>query len=142
MAIEYAVVYHARTDHASSAGINYRHCTYTSALFQRTNLVLKYVTYQYYIIHFDTKSSSANILSHFTLPMLRLLLYTAKGRKESWKRSKPWHVGINLKAHPEYSHISTHVPGFQSFITFLHHFVIAKLATSSIRVNQKWYASN
>ena len=28
--------------------------------------------------------------------------------------------------------MSTHVPGYQSF---LHHFVLAKLATSSIRVN-------
>ena len=32
--------------------------------------------------------------------------------------------------------MSTHVPGFQSFSGgfFLHHFVLAKLATSSIRV--------
>ena len=31
--------------------------------------------------------------------------------------------------------MSTHVPGFQTFFRFLHHFVLAKLATSSIRVN-------
>ena len=31
--------------------------------------------------------------------------------------------------------MSTHVPGFQSFFKFLHHFVLAKVATSSIRVN-------
>ena len=31
--------------------------------------------------------------------------------------------------------MSTHVPGFQSFIRFLHDFVLAKLATSSITVN-------
>ena len=31
--------------------------------------------------------------------------------------------------------MSTHLPGFQSFLkSFLHHFVLAKLATSSIRV--------
>ena len=30
--------------------------------------------------------------------------------------------------------MSTHFPGFQSFFRFLHHFVLAKLATSSIRV--------
>ena len=30
--------------------------------------------------------------------------------------------------------MSTHVSGFQSFPRFLHHFVLAKLATSSIRV--------
>ena len=28
--------------------------------------------------------------------------------------------------------MSTHVPGFQSFYRFLHHFVLAELATSSI----------
>ena len=31
--------------------------------------------------------------------------------------------------------MSTHVPGFQSFFVFLHHFVLATLATSSIGVN-------
>ena len=31
--------------------------------------------------------------------------------------------------------MSTHVSGFQSFFSFLHHFVLAKLATSSIRTN-------
>ena len=28
--------------------------------------------------------------------------------------------------------MNTHVPGLQSFLVFLHHFVLAKLATSSI----------
>ena len=32
--------------------------------------------------------------------------------------------------------MSTHVPGFQSFSGFFHHFVLAKLATSSIRVKR------
>ena len=36
----------------------------------------------------------------------------------------------------EYSHMSTHLPGFQSFSVFLHHFVLAKIATCSIRVNE------
>ena len=30
--------------------------------------------------------------------------------------------------------MSTHMPGFQSFQAFLHHFVLAKLASSSIKV--------
>ena len=30
--------------------------------------------------------------------------------------------------------MNTHMPGFQSFPVFLHHFVLAKLATSSITV--------
>ena len=33
--------------------------------------------------------------------------------------------------------MSTHLPGFQfHFLGFLHHFVLAKVATSSIRVNR------
>ena len=35
----------------------------------------------------------------------------------------------------EYSQMSTHMPGFQVFFRFLHHFVLAKEVTSSIRVN-------
>ena len=49
-----------------------------------------------------------------------------------WKPSKPYHVGIHWMALTEYSQMSTHVPGFQSYSRFLHHFVLAKLATSSI----------
>ena len=30
--------------------------------------------------------------------------------------------------------MNTYLPGFQSFFMFLHHFVLAKIATSSIRV--------
>ena len=33
--------------------------------------------------------------------------------------------------------MSTHLPRFQSFSAFLHHFVLTKLDTSSIRVNDK-----
>ena len=35
----------------------------------------------------------------------------------------------------DYSQMSTHVPGFHSFFRFLHHFVLVKLASSSIGVN-------
>ena len=35
----------------------------------------------------------------------------------------------------EYSQVSTRVPKFQSFFIFLHHFVLANLATCSIQVN-------
>ena len=31
--------------------------------------------------------------------------------------------------------MSTHMPGFQSFFRFFHHFVLAKLANSSIRAD-------
>ena len=33
-----------------------------------------------------------------------------------------------------------HLPGFQSFFKFLHNFVLAKLATNSIRVNKVYEA--
>ena len=32
--------------------------------------------------------------------------------------------------------MSTHLPGFQSFSGFSHHFALAKLASSSIRVKE------
>ena len=39
---------------------------------------------------------------------------------------------LQFIARTEYSQMNTHVPGFQSFFSFLHHFVLAKLATSSM----------
>ena len=74
-------------------------------------------------------SIKGNIL---TPPMLRLLWSKAHGCKDFWKPSKPCHVGIHWKAPTEYFQMSTHVPRFPSFFQiFLHHFVLAKLATSS-----------
>ena len=40
----------------------------------------------------------------------------------------------SLEALSEYSQMNTHMPGFQSYFIFFHHFILAKLATSSIRV--------
>ena len=49
---------------------------------------------------------------------------------------KRCHVGINWKALAEYSQINTpHVAGFQSFSSFLHCFVLEKLAIASIKVD-------
>ena len=59
-----------------------------------------------------------------TLPMLRLLLSKEQG-------CKTCHVGIQLIALAEYCQMS-----FPHFRLFLHHFVLAKIATSSTRVNQ------
>ena len=53
--------------------------------------------------------------------------------------SKPSFVGIHWIALAEHSQMTTHVPGFQSYFKFLHHFVLAKLATNSIRVLEKLY---
>ena len=69
-----------------------------------------------------------------TLPMLRLLSSKAHWCKDFCKPYKPCHVGIQWEALIEYSQMSTHLPGFWSFSAFLHHFVLAKVATTSIRV--------
>ena len=58
----------------------------------------------------------------------------AQGCKDFWKPSKACHVGIHLKALTETSQMSANVTGFQSFSVFLHHFVLAKLVTTSTRV--------
>ena len=52
-------------------------------------------------------------------------------------KSKRCHVGIPWIALNESSQMSTHMPGFQSFLLgFLHCFVLDKLANSSTRVNK------
>ena len=70
-------------------------------------------------------------IKNLTLPMLSLLSSKAQGRKFFENH----HVGIHWIALAEYSKRSTHLPGFQSFFSFFsNHFVLAKLATTSIRV--------
>ena len=51
--------------------------------------------------------------SLFTLQMLGLLSSKAQGCNDFQKPSKPCHVGIHLIALREYSHMCTHMPGFQ-----------------------------
>ena len=58
----------------------------------------------------------------------------AWGHKDFWNTSKPCIVGIHWLALAEYSQMSTHVPGFQSFLGFQYHFVLDKSGTSSIRL--------
>ena len=48
-----------------------------------------------------------------SLPMLRLLLSKAQGRKDFLKPLKPCHVGIHWKALAEKFQMSTHLQGFQ-----------------------------
>ena len=72
-----------------------------------------------------------------SFPILSLLLTKAQGRKDFWKPSKSCHVGIHAIALTEYSQMCTNVPGFQFFLKVsLHHFLLAKLATSCIRVKK------
>ena len=73
-------------------------------------------------------------LHYLALPMLRLLSSKAQLPKDFWKSSKLCYVGIHWIAFPKYSQMSTQVPRFRLFSGFLHHFVWAKLATSSMRV--------
>ena len=83
----------------------------------------------------DSPTSLPKCFNPLTLPMLRLLSPEAQGRKDFWKASNPCHVGIHWIALAEYSQMSTHMPGFQSFFRFFHNFVAAKSASSSIKVN-------
>ena len=73
----------------------------------------------------------------------RLLISKVQGRKYFWKTSEPYHAGIQWIAFAEYSQMSTHLPGFQSFfkINFFRIFVLAKIATSSISVELTYLSS-
>ena len=66
-----------------------------------------------------------------TLPMLRLLLSIAQGCKDFWKPSKTCYFGIHWTALAEYSQMSTHLTGFQSFFVFF-----ASLCIDQIRHQQ------
>ena len=80
-------------------------------------------------------------LTHFPCPGLSINPSDAEAtfvhrHRYFWKTFKPCHVGIHRIALAEYSQMRTHLPGFQSFVSFfLHHFILAKLAISSIRVS-------
>ena len=67
--------------------------------------------------------------------MLRLLSSKGQGRKDFGKPFKPCHLGIHWKAPAEFSKMSNHMPGFQSFYRFFASCCIGKLATISVRVN-------
>ena len=57
-----------------------------------------------------------------------LLLSNAQKSKKLWKSSKACHVGIHLKALIEYFHMSTHLPGFQSFFRYFAYFGIGQIS--------------
>ena len=80
-------------------------------------------------------ASKYGLGGRLTLTMLRFLS-EAQGCKDLCKPSKPCFVGIHRKVVAEYSQMSTHLPRFGSFSRFLHHFVLAKLATSSVRLKK------
>ena len=73
--------------------------------------------------------------SCLTLPMLRLLSSKAQERKDFGKPSEPCHVGTHWKALAEHSHMSTHLPGFQSFYRFFASFCICQISHQHNKVN-------
>ena len=79
--------------------------------------------------------SSVRWTSTLTLPMPRPLSSKAQGCKDVRKPSKPCHIGIHWIDLAEYSQMSTHLPGFQSFFKLFASFSIGKLSTTSKRVD-------
>ena len=67
-------------------------------------------------------------VTELTLTMLRLLSSKAQKHNFLWKPSKPCHAGIHWKALTEYSQMSTHLTGFQSFFSFFASFCIGKIS--------------
>ena len=73
------------------------------------------------------------MLLALTLPMLRLLW----SKDAKIFENHPCPADTHWIALAGCSHMSTHVPGFQSFLRgFFHYFVLAKLTASSIRVKE------
>ena len=66
--------------------------------------------------------------------MLRLLSPKVQRRKYFWKPSKPCHVVLIRKLSLSTLRWVPICQGFSDFLRFLHPFVLAKLASSSIRV--------
>ena len=81
-----------------------------------------------------TKVASA--LEGLTLPMWRLLSSKTEC-KDFYKPSKPCHVGTHLKALTEYSQMSTHFLGFQSFFRFFALFCIGQISHQQHKGNRK-----
>ena len=70
-----------------------------------------------------------------TLPNAKAMFIQSTRTLVFFKTSEPCHVGIHWIDLADYSPMSTHVLGFQSFfLCFLHYVVLAKLISSSIRV--------
>ena len=90
---------------------------------------------QYKSVQCITEEQSVNGVTNnvtpLTLPMLRLI--SSKAQKHIQKNSNTILTLSCWYSLVEYSQMSINVAGFRSFFRFLHTFVLAKLATSSIR---------
>ena len=100
--------------------------------FNYRNIIQRYIKEVFFTLAIDLPSPVADLysfLSMLTLPMLRLLSTKAQWRKDFWKPSTSCHVGT-----PWTPRWVPMCQGFNHFSGFLHHFVRAKLANSSITV--------
>ena len=70
------------------------------------------ITYEWILILEQQMTHSAKVENN------PLLSFKAQERKDFGKASKPCHVGIHWIVLAEYSQMSTHMPGFQSFFRF------------------------
>ena len=80
---------------------------------------------------FPIRYGTTNLLSCIwvsSLPMLRIIPTLAQGDKYFSKPSKPCHVGIHRIVPTEFSQVSTHVQGFQSFFRFFASFCIGQIS--------------
>ena len=92
----------------------------------RNTLSYLYTKFQVNLLPFDTQNACV------TLPMLRPLSSKTQGCKDFRKSSKPCHVGIHWIALIEYCQMSTHVPGFQSFLRIFASFCICQSSLFSV----------
>ena len=72
-----------------------------------------------------------------TLSVLRQISSKAQEGKDFWKPSKPYHVGVHWKALADHCQMNTICQGFSHFPDFLHHFVLAILATNMTGVKNR-----
>ena len=89
------------------------------------------------IIYLSFKSKRRSCIwgmRYLTLSVLRLLSSRAQGHVHFCEPSKPCHVGICWIALAEHSQMNARISAVFQF--FLHPFVLAKLATGSMRVKQ------
>ena len=98
------------------------------------------------ILFYDTINNHRLFLTALDLSQYQTCLRRILINRLAWslykciKPSKPCHVGIHWMTIAEYSQMSTNVPWFQSFLkVFCIIFVMAKLATTSIRRLTGWH---
>ena len=83
-------------------------------------------TYKPFILF--THAANKIVLTFYAILSIFTLSSKAQGLKYFRKPSKSSHVGIHWIALTQYSHKSTHVPGFQYFLRFFASFCIGQIS--------------